>query len=64
MSMSQTRKKYTWFYNGIKVTRRWLEFNYGKALINEFQQQADVYFESVGNKGLYSFNNGISVTCQ
>lgn len=61
--MSKTRKKYTWFYNGIKVTRRWLEYNYGSILVDEFQRQADVFFERAGN-GLYQFDNGVSVSCQ
>ena len=55
------RNKYTWYFNGIKVTRRWLEFNYGRRLVNEFIMQVNVLSVSVPH-GSYAFNNGISVT--
>ncbi len=61
--MAKSRREYTWFFNGIKVTKRYLLYNYGSARMNEFQQIADVYFASVGS-GLYDFGNGISVSCK
>lgn len=56
------RRKYTWYYNGIKVTRRWLEFNYGRRMVADFTLQADVYF-SRNPRGMYHFNNGVSCSC-
>lgn len=53
------RRKYTWMYNGIKVTKRWLEFNYGTVLVADWVSQADRFFR-VNPNGTLFLGNGVS----
>ena len=52
------QRKIVWSYNGISVSRRWLEFNYGKAWVNASALQADAYFRKTNQIAL-DFGNGI-----
>ena len=56
------KKRYTWYYYGVKVTRKWLDFNCGVLFVNNLVSQADVFFRT-NPRGVYDFGNGISVSC-
>lgn len=53
------KQKVIWSYNGVRVTRRWLEFNYGKAWVNECTIQAEAFFR-VNPSMAYDFGNGVA----
>lgn len=52
------QQKIIWSYNGIRVTRRWLEFNYGRQWVSDVSMQAEAYFRSSQQLAL-DFGNGV-----